>query len=166
MEQKSGCDRLIDSFSDLKESRGGYSIQYPLNEIIFLTICSVVSGFSQWDEIADFGEEKIFWLRKHLPYENGIPSHDTINRVMGMINYRAFEECFVNWATMDIQLPKGVVINTRRPNAARPACRRPHKTPPPSARCRSSAPANLRQGFAIRPVQPATTPAPAACPRR
>ena len=137
MEQKSGCDRLIDSFSDLKESRGGYSIQYPLNEIIFLTICSVVSGFSQWDEIADFGEEKIFWLRKHLPYENGIPSHDTINRVMGMINYRAFEECFVNWATMDIQLPKGVVINTRRPNAARPACRRPHTTLRPSARARS-----------------------------
>jgi predicted transposase YbfD/YdcC len=111
MEQKSGCDKLIDSFSVLKEFRGGYSIQYPLNEIIFLTICSVLSGFSEWDEIVDFGEEKIHWLRKYHPYDNGIPSHDTINRVMGMIDYRAFEECFVNWATMDIQLSKGVVIN-------------------------------------------------------
>jgi predicted transposase YbfD/YdcC len=111
MESKSGCTRLIESFSGMKEVRGGYSIQYPMIEIIYLTICGVMSGFSEWDEIVDFGQEKLPWLRRYLPYAHGIPSHDTVNRVMGMIDYRAFEECFVNWATMSIELPKGVVIN-------------------------------------------------------
>jgi hypothetical protein len=30
---------------------------------------------------------------------------------MGMIEHRAIEECFVNWANLYIELPKGVVIN-------------------------------------------------------
>lgn len=111
MESKDGCHRLIESFEVLKDARGGYSIQYPLIEIVFLTVCSVLSGFSDWDEVVDFGQEKLAWLRKYLPYKRGIPSHDTLNRVMGMIDYRAFEQCFVNWATMSIELPKGVVIN-------------------------------------------------------
>lgn len=111
MESKNGCEALIFSFEGLEDARGGPSIQYPLIEIIFLTVCSVLSGFSDWDEIVDFGKEKLGWLRQYLPYKNGIASHDTLNRVMGMIDARAFERCFVDWARMRIELPKGVVIN-------------------------------------------------------
>lgn len=111
MEKNNGFDKLIVSLSQLEDPRGGYSISYPLSEILFLTLSSVLSGFSEWDEIIDFGTEKIDWLRKYLPYKNGIPSHDTLNRVMGMINYRSFEEVFVHWTTMDLKLPEGVVIN-------------------------------------------------------
>jgi predicted transposase YbfD/YdcC len=78
---------------------------------LFLNISAVLSGFEEWEEIADFGEEKLDWLRKYLPYANGIPSHDTINRVTSLIDYRSFEKCFINWATMDIKLPQGTVIS-------------------------------------------------------
>jgi predicted transposase YbfD/YdcC len=111
MDKNNGFDNLITSFEVLIDPRGGYSITYPLNEILFLTISSVISGFSEWEEIADFGKEKIDWLRGYLPYKNGIPSHDTLNRVLGMINYRAFEESFVNWTTTGLQLPEGVMIH-------------------------------------------------------
>ena len=111
MEKNTGFDKLIVSLGQLDDPRGGFSISYPLNEILFLTISSVLSGFSEWEEIVDFGIEKIDWLRNYLPYKNGIPSHDTLNRVMGMINYRSFEEVFVHWTTIDLKLPQGVVIN-------------------------------------------------------
>jgi predicted transposase YbfD/YdcC len=111
MEKHTGFDKLIASFAQLEDPRGGFSISYSLNEILFLTVSSVLSGFSEWEEIVDFGTEKIDWLRNYLPYKNGIPSHDTLNRVMGMINYRSFEEVFVHWTTMDLKLPQGVVIN-------------------------------------------------------
>lgn len=71
----------------------------------------MISGLEGWDEIEDFGHEKLEWLRKYLPYENGIPSHDTINRVMSIINQRAFEQCFIDWATMSLTLPKGTMIS-------------------------------------------------------
>lgn len=80
-------------------------------EILFLTTSSVISGFEGWEEIEDFGNEKLDWLRTYLPYENGIPSHDTINRVISMIDHRVFEECFMNWATMEIELPGGTLIS-------------------------------------------------------
>jgi predicted transposase YbfD/YdcC len=111
MEKHTGFDKLIVSLAQLEDPRGGFSISYSLNEILFLTVSSVLSGFSEWEEIVDFGTEKIDWLRKYLPYKNGIPSHDTLNRVMGMINYRSFEEVFVHWTTLDLKLPQGVVIN-------------------------------------------------------
>lgn len=70
---------------------------YPLDEILFLVISSVISGYTSWEEISDFGEEKIQWLKKYLPYKNGIASHDTLNRTMSMIDYRSFEEFFLTW---------------------------------------------------------------------
>ncbi|MCW5921683.1 MAG: ISAs1 family transposase [Saprospiraceae bacterium] len=78
---------------------------------MFLVVSAVTSGLTTWEEIVDFGEEKLARLRKYLAYESGIPSHDTVNRVMSIINYRTFEQCFINWATMDISLPSGAVIS-------------------------------------------------------
>ena len=95
----------------LEDPRSAQRVKYPLNEIVFLAVTAVISGANEWDEIVDFGQEKLEWLRKYLKYEQGIPAHDTINRVIGMINYRAFEKCFLSWATLGISLPGGVVIN-------------------------------------------------------
>lgn len=103
-------DRLITAYSNLKDPRIDRSKLYPLNEIIFLCISAVISGFQDWDEVVDFGEEKIDWLRKYLPYEHGIPSHDTVNRVISLLDYRVFEKCFIDWTTMDLTLPSGVQI--------------------------------------------------------
>jgi len=111
MESKNGCHLLLESFESLEDPRSAQRVKYPLIEIIFLAVTSVISGANEWEEIVDFGQEKLEWLRRYLKYENGIPAHDTINRVIGMINYRAFEKCFLSWATMSINLPGGVVIN-------------------------------------------------------
>ncbi|MGI9158432.1 MAG: ISAs1 family transposase [Saprospiraceae bacterium] len=102
---------LITALRSVEDPRIDRSKLYPLIEILFLTTSAVLSGFEDWDEIVDFGEEKIAWLRKYLPFEQGIPSHDTVNRVISLIDHRVFEECFVNWATMDIELPSGTVIS-------------------------------------------------------
>jgi len=111
MESKNGCHLLVESFESLEDPRSAQRVKYPLIEIIFLAVTAVISGANEWEEIVDFGQEKLEWLRRYLKYENGIPAHDTINRVIGMINYRAFEKCFMSWATLSIILPGGVVIN-------------------------------------------------------
>ncbi|GHS89754.1 hypothetical protein FACS1894201_11080 [Bacteroidia bacterium] len=38
------------------------------------------------------------FLRQILELKNGIPSHDTINRVFSILNPRAFERLFMEWA--------------------------------------------------------------------
>ena len=98
-------------------------------EIVFLSICAVLSGFEDWDEIVDFGEEKLRWLRNYLPYEHGIPSHDTINRVISLIDGRAFEQCFIDWVQMSISLPGNVSIHLDGKSLRRSATIKEQQTP-------------------------------------
>jgi predicted transposase YbfD/YdcC len=41
--------------------------------------------------------EEEAWLRTFLALPNGIPSHDTFNRIFRMINVGAFNACFLEW---------------------------------------------------------------------
>lgn len=102
---------LLNHLNEVPEPRQSGKIEYPLDEILFLTISAVVSTCSEWDEIVDFGEDKLDWLRRYRPYLNGIPSHDTLNRVMSMIDPIAFEQMFVTWVNRNIQMPEGTLIS-------------------------------------------------------
>jgi len=102
---------ILTHLGEVPEPRQWAKIRYPLDEILFLTISAVVSGCSEWDEIADFGEDQIGWLRRHRPFVNGPPSHDTLNRVMSLIDPVAFERMFVRWVTRNIKLPDGTQIS-------------------------------------------------------
>ncbi len=57
-------------------------VQTPTSANIITTSCK------KWmnDEVVDFGKNKLAWLGSYLPYRNGIPSDDTVSRVMGLID--------------------------------------------------------------------------------
>jgi len=109
--EKSALQRVDLYFAGLKDFRVERTKYYPLPEIIFLILSAVISGAENWEEIADFGEDKQDWLRKYYPYVNGTPSHDTLNRVMSGINHEHFNECFINWVSSISELPLGSLIN-------------------------------------------------------
>jgi len=78
-------------------SRG--NLKHSLSDIIFLVISAVVCGYVDWTEIEIFGKMQIDWLRKFVPLKNGIPSHDTLGRVFGSIDFEEFSNCFIDWTT-------------------------------------------------------------------
>ena len=87
-------------FSTLKEPRRtkNGNFQYPLEEILFLTISSMISGCNEdWDDICCFGKKNLTWLRKFYPFENGIPSHDVLNRLFNRLDTKEFNICFMKW---------------------------------------------------------------------
>jgi predicted transposase YbfD/YdcC len=87
-------------FKTLKEPRRTTkgNFKYPLEEILFLTISSIISGwFEEWEDIIYFGENNLPWLRKFYPYENGIPSHDVLNRLYNRLDTKEFNTCFIKW---------------------------------------------------------------------
>ena len=61
-------------FTTLKEPRRTTkgNFQYPLNEILFLTISSIISGwFEEWDDITFFGENNLHWCLDVIMKEDG-----------------------------------------------------------------------------------------------
>lgn len=101
---------LIESFSILPDPRVERTKRYPLIEIIFLVIAATVSGCEGWKQIRDFGMLKLEWLRKFLPYTNGIPVDDTIARVMRRLNTKSFQKCFIDWTQSVCTATTGDVI--------------------------------------------------------
>jgi hypothetical protein len=85
-------------FSGLNDPRIKRNKKHLLPDIVILTIIAVICGAGSWDSIELFGKAKIGFLKAFLKLPNGIPSHDTINRVFSMLNPRKFEKLFVQWA--------------------------------------------------------------------
>lgn len=101
---------LIEHFAPLPDPRVRGRTDYPLIEIVFLCISAIISGFDGWEAIEDFGCGKLDWLRKFLPYEHGIPCHDTIARVMSCLSPKALQSCFISWVQSIAQITDGEIV--------------------------------------------------------
>jgi len=84
-------------FSELEDPRIDRKKLYPLEEILFTTLCAVICGAESWYDIEDFGEARLSFLQRFFPYENGVASHDTIGRLFSLLDPQQFQKCFINW---------------------------------------------------------------------
>ena len=101
---------IIEHFSKLDDPRVRGRTDYPLIEIIFLTISAVVSGFDGWEAIEDFGLAKLSWLQKYLPFAHGIPRHDTIARVISALSPEGIQNCFIAWVQSITKITEGEIV--------------------------------------------------------
>ena len=77
--------------------RQSWKVQHQLSDILFLVVCAVICGSEGWDEIEDFGHSKLDFLRQYGNFSGGIPSHDTLARVMALINADQLQIAFAEW---------------------------------------------------------------------
>lgn len=89
---------LHTTFGKLTDPRLNRKKKHLLPDIIILSILAVLCGAESWESIELFGKTNVDFLRKIIPLKNGIPSHDTINRVFSIINPRLFEQLFIEWS--------------------------------------------------------------------
>ena len=85
-------------FKRLPDPRIDRQKKHNLLDIIILSVLAVLSGAESYDSIVLFGKENFAFLKQILELKNGIPSHDTINRVFQALNPYLFERCFISWA--------------------------------------------------------------------
>lgn len=88
---------LLDHFSTLDDPRQSWKVIYPLPEILAVILCGTLAGAEDFVEIERWARQKLSFLRRLLPFEKGIASHDTLNDVMNALPAALFAECFTAW---------------------------------------------------------------------
>jgi len=88
---------LLECFEGLPDPRLDRTRRHKLVDILTIGLCSILSGGENFSEMEWYGRIKEDWLKTFLELPNGIPSHDTMNRVFAAIDPHAFLDCFVCW---------------------------------------------------------------------
>ncbi len=86
--------KLVQIFSFVPDPRVKGRCKHELIDIIVISICAVICGAESSLEMEEFAVQREDWLRNFLALTNGIPSHDTIARVLTLVNVREMEKAF------------------------------------------------------------------------
>ena len=57
------------NLSVIYDHRQSWKVHHKLSDILLWTICAVIAGAEGWEEIEDFGLERIDWLQKYGKFE-------------------------------------------------------------------------------------------------
>ena len=91
------CKALLDHFSALEDPRQAWKVTYRLPEILLIVLCATMAGAQDFVECQRWAARKLDFLRRLLPFADGIPSHDVLNDVINALPAASFSDCFVSW---------------------------------------------------------------------
>lgn len=94
---KPDVDGIVEHFHKLPDPRSPVNRRHLLVDVIVISICGVLAGADGPAAIAVWAQAQESWLRQYLALPHGIPSHDTIGRVLERLQPAAFQECFAAW---------------------------------------------------------------------
>lgn len=102
---------LRDLLSQIEDPRINRRKLHELTDIILLALLAVICGAESWESIELFGKSKEEYLRGFLKLPNGIPSHDTIERLFKRLKPEQFENFFIQWVKQLEFNSEGKLIN-------------------------------------------------------
>lgn len=84
-------------FDKLEDPRIDRKKLHPLPEVLLIVLTGTICGAQSWRDFVIFGKEKLEYLRRFLPFINGVPSKNTFARVMCALDPAIFKSCFIEW---------------------------------------------------------------------
>jgi predicted transposase YbfD/YdcC len=101
---------IEEHFSGIEDPRIDRKKLHKLLDIMVIAICAAICGADTWEDVEIFGKAKEKWFRALLELPNGIPSHDTFNRVFNRLDPEKFQSCFISWINAVSKIITGQVI--------------------------------------------------------
>ena len=72
-------------------------VRHKLKDIIVIVLFATLANVDGWEEMEYFSCYQEEYLKKYIELKNGIPSHDTIQRVFGMISPEILQQLYQKW---------------------------------------------------------------------
>ncbi len=90
-------ESVVEYFESLPDPRHTRNRRHLLVDVIVISVCGVIVGCEGPTAIVRWAKAKEDWLSRLLELPNGIPSRDTVRRVLSTLKPEAFQECFQRW---------------------------------------------------------------------
>ena len=101
---------MTKQFIDVTDPRANRSRNFPLIEMIFVALCGAIYDCNTWVDVSKFGNTRLAWLRKFMPFEFGVPSHETFSEVFARLDSLKFYAALQSWATQIARSLHGKVV--------------------------------------------------------
>lgn len=110
MEPNTVANGINKHFGTIEDPRIERCKRHKLLDILVIAICASICGADSWGGVETFGQAKQAWFKLFLELPNGIPSHDTFNRVFNHLDSAQFQHSFISWINEASQRIGGQVI--------------------------------------------------------
>jgi predicted transposase YbfD/YdcC len=90
---------LADCLCELKDRRVQKKCEHVFMDIILIAICATLAGADDCVAMAAFARTHEDWLKERLKLKlpQGVPAHDTFNRILATVDPRELGACFLTW---------------------------------------------------------------------
>lgn len=103
---------LLDHFSRIEDDREPWRVMYPLAEVLLLVTCATIASCDDFDDIAEWGETHLDFLRRFAPFHYGVPGARWLGLLLNRVDPGLFRRCFEGWiAAMWPERPEFIAID-------------------------------------------------------
>jgi hypothetical protein len=88
---------LLRHFSALDDDREPWRIVYPIAEVLLLVTCATIASCDDFDDIVEWGEQHLDFLRQFSEFHHGIPCARWLRSLINRIDPGLFARCFQSW---------------------------------------------------------------------
>lgn len=84
----------MEYIEDVRQTR---KVRHKLKDILVIVLFATLANADDWVEMEMFALTYEDYLKQYIELKNGVPSHDTINRVMGMLSPEVLQQLYSKW---------------------------------------------------------------------
>jgi len=88
---------LLEHFAAIADGRAPWRVAYPLREVLFLVVCATIANCDDYEDIVDWGEANLKFLRGFSEFHFGVPCADWLRSLMNRIDPAVFSGAFKAW---------------------------------------------------------------------